>query len=194
MSESWDEYAEGWDGNESAMLYSEKAFESLAKVVQPDGLRVLDFGCGTGLLTEKLSTFADQIIALDTSPKMVDALDRKKLPNVTTVTEPLSGSSVRENALLHCKFDLITASSVCSFLPDYESTLLLLKSLLAPGGLFVQWDWLSSDGNPDFGFSKKRVDDALKKAGFSSVALTQPFCLPSSEGNMPVLMAVASNT
>ncbi|MCH8334286.1 MAG: class I SAM-dependent methyltransferase [Proteobacteria bacterium] len=38
------------------------------------------------------------------------------------------------------KFDLVVASSVCSFLPDYNSTLRDLSSALKPGGLFVQWE------------------------------------------------------
>ena len=126
MSDSWDEYAAEWDNDKDAVTYSEKAYESLYKVIQLKGLNILDFGCGTGLLTGRLSPHANHITALDSSAKMISVLNDKKLPNVTTIAEPLSANVIRENEALHMKYDLITASSVCGFLPEYESTLSLL--------------------------------------------------------------------
>ena len=55
MAKSWDEYAADWDNEPSALLYADKAFESLQQIVDIQDLRVLDFGCGTGLLSQKLS-------------------------------------------------------------------------------------------------------------------------------------------
>jgi len=191
MNNSWDEYAEEWDGNKDAILYSEEAFRSLSNIVTLEGSYILDFGCGTGLLTEKLAPLAKGIIALDASPQMISILDDKTLPNVTTISEPLSESVIRENKLLQNRFDLIVASSVCGFLPDYDSTLFLLNSLLVQGGMFVQWDWLSPEENSDFGLSKAHVEEAFIKADLSIISITQPFSLTSSKGTMPVLMGVA---
>ena len=193
MSDSWDEYAVDWDDDKDAITYSEKAYQSLVNVIQPKGLNILDFGCGTGLLTERLSPHANHITALDSSTKMISVLNDKKLPNVTTIAKPLSGNVITENEPLQVKFDLITASSVCGFLPEYEATLSLLKTLLVPGGNFVQWDWLSPENDSDFGLSIERVDAALKNAGFSNVSITQPFSLAGSGGSMPVLMGIGIN-
>ena len=55
MSDSWDDYAIEWDANPSVIEYSNKAFNSLCKFVNLQGLSVLDFGCGTGLLAEKVA-------------------------------------------------------------------------------------------------------------------------------------------
>lgn len=134
MSDSWDDYAEEWDNNEDAISYSEKAFETLVNEVKLEGLNILDFGCGTGLLTEKLSPLANQIVALDASHKMTSVLNDKNLSNVITITESISKSVIKDTFLSSMKFDLIVASSVFGFLPEYESTLRLLKSLLIPGG------------------------------------------------------------
>jgi predicted TPR repeat methyltransferase len=193
MSDSWDDYAEEWDSNEDAISYSEEAFKALSNAVQLDGLNILDFGCGTGLLTEKLSPLANQIVALDVSHIMILKLNDKKLPNVTTISKPISESVIRENAPLQIKFDLIVASSVFGFMPEYESILFLLRSLLVPGGILVQWDWLSQENDSNFGLSEERVDRALTKAGFILMSLTHPFSLTSSKGTMPVLMGVARN-
>ena len=194
MSDSWDDYAEEWDSNEDAISYSEEAFKTLSNIVKLDGQNILDFGCGTGLLTEKLSPFAKQIVALDSSRKMISVLNDKKLPNVNVISNSISDSVVKENKLLKNKFDLIVASSVFGFLPEYESTLSLLKSLLVPEGILVQWDWLSPENDTEFGLSEGSINTAFKKVGLSLISLSRPFSLTNSKGTMPVVMGVAKNT
>ena len=193
MSDSWDEYASDWDANSDAMAYAGNAFETLRDIVNFSGLNILDFGCGTGLLTEKLSPVAKRIVALDSSQKMIDVLNDKKLINVSTLSTFLSKESIGTNHLLHNKFDLIVASSVCSFLPNYESTLILLKSLLAKNGVFVQWDWLAQEEGASSGLTNDRVQSALDSAGFNTINITQPFSLETSKGSRTVLMATAKS-
>ena len=53
MDSEWDDYADDWDSDESATLYSNEAFKSLSNIVNVKGANLLDFGCGTGLLTDK---------------------------------------------------------------------------------------------------------------------------------------------
>lgn len=193
MSDSWDDYAEEWDVNSDAISYSEKAYETLIHEVNIAGKSILDFGCGTGLLTERMASTARKIVALDSSIKMVAVLNSKKLSNVITISEPLTPEVIKNNPALTNKFNIIVASSVFSFLPDYESTLSMLKSLLEENGMLIQWDWLSPDDNTKSGLSKARVDKAFKEAGFKQRSITQPFSLSNSQGAMPVLMGVAKN-
>ena len=68
---SWDHYADDWDEDEGARAYSQSAFECLTRLsveraVRLVGARVCDFGCGTGLLTEKLAPVCDVVGAVDT--------------------------------------------------------------------------------------------------------------------------------
>jgi len=194
MSESWDDYAEEWNDNEDAILYSRKAFKTLVDQINLEGLNVLDFGCGTGLLTEQISPLANKILALDLSKKMVSILNNKNLHNVTTFSEPLSEDFINKNTSLQNKFNLIVASSVFGFIPEYESILILLKLLLAPDGILVQWDWLSPSKESDFGLSEKKVKSAYKETGFELISVNKPFSLTGSKGStMTVLMAVAKN-
>jgi len=194
MSDNWDDYAEEWDTNSDAIAYSEKAYETLVQEVNIQGLNILDFGCGTGLLTEKMASSAKSIVALDLSIKMIDVLNSKNLPNVISISERLTSQVIKENTAFNNKFDVIVASSVFSFLPDYVSTLKLLKSLLAPDGLLLQWDWLSPEADSDFGLSETNVKEAFVEAGFNQLSITNPFSLASSTGTMPVIMGVAKNT
>ena len=191
MSESWDEQAEGWDSNSDVVLYSRKAYNTLCEILDLEGIDILDFGCGTGLLTELLSPTANRILGLDSSEKMISILENKHLSNVDTLTAELTEDTIKSNVALQSKFDLIVASSVCAFLPNYQSTLRLLKTLLKPNGIFVQWDWLKTDGDSDFGLTEEMVESAFVQAGLESLSITKAFSLESQEGTMQVLMCVA---
>ena len=124
---------------------------------------------------------------------MISVLNDKNLLNVNAISEPISENVVKENEYLKNKFDLIVASSVFGFLPEYESTLFLLKSLLTSEGMLVQWDWFSPENDSEFGLSEERINTAFKKVGFNLISISQPFSLTSTKGTMPVVMGVAKN-
>ncbi len=194
MSNEWDEYAENWDVDPTVEKYARKAFSELVDNLNIDGLTVLDFGCGTGVLTQFMSPAVKSIVAIDPSSEMIKYLDNKALDNVSSIADYLSEELVQNRPELANKFDLIVASSVCGFLPDYEATLSLLKSLIKEGGVFVQWDWLSIDDSSDTGLSEKRVKQAFIVNDFVNTKITCPFIMSSSKGDMPVLMAMGTNT
>jgi len=187
----WDDYADEWDSNISTSVYADNAFRELNKIVKLEGQRVFDFGCGTGLLSERLSPHVQEIVALDGSAKMIDQLALKALPNVFPIAEFLTKNLIENNQLLRTKFDLIVASSVCAFLPDYEDSLSLIRSLLKPDGVYVQWDWLSADKNSEGGFTEEWVRQALSRANFNNMSLSQPFVMDSPPDSLTVLMAAA---
>jgi len=193
LSNEWDEYAENWDVDPTVEEYAKNAFSELLNNININGLAVLDFGCGTGALTQLMSPTVKSIIAIDPSSEMIKHLDRKALNNVSSISDYLSNELVQNSSELENKFDLIVASSVCGFLPDYEATLSLLKSLLKKDGLFVQWDWLSSDDSSGMGLSEKRVKQAFVANGFVNIRVNSPFIMSSSKGNIPVLMAIGKN-
>ena len=144
LNNEWDEYAESWDIDPAVDEYANKAFDELVKTVNLEGLTVLDFGCGTGTLTQLISPKVKSIIAIDPSAEMIKFLNKKSLTNVKTISNYLCEDVIKKHPELSSKFDLIIASSVCGFLPSYEETLTLLKSLLKVNGIFIQWDWLAN--------------------------------------------------
>jgi predicted TPR repeat methyltransferase len=105
MTNEWDEYACDWDTNSDVVQYSENAFRNLTEVIELCDLDILDFGCGTGLLTEKMSPRANRIVALDTSKEMTRVLKNKNLPNVSIVSESLTSELVCTCDFLQIKFD-----------------------------------------------------------------------------------------
>ncbi len=69
----------------------------------------------------------------------------------------------------------------------------LLNSLLVPGGMLVQWDWLSPKEDSEFGFSEERISSAYSDSGFDLKTITNLFSHISPKGSTPVLMGVAKN-
>ena len=81
-TDTWDDFAAGWDAESAVQQYADKAYESWQRRVAPlieniSEIRILDFGCGTGLLTERLAPLCREIVAVDTSVGMIDVLDSK---------------------------------------------------------------------------------------------------------------------
>ncbi|MFT5531125.1 MAG: 2-polyprenyl-3-methyl-5-hydroxy-6-metoxy-1,4-benzoquinol methylase [Candidatus Poriferisodalaceae bacterium] len=128
----WDEYAEGWDGDDAARTYAASAFASLEGLLDARGATlaaasVIDSGCGTGLLTEQLVAAGAVVHAVDTSPAMLSVLDAKIARHGwATVT---TSTSLPPNDV---SFDLVFCSSVCSFLDDYPGAVRDLDARLAP--------------------------------------------------------------
>ncbi|EDM78645.1 methyltransferase, putative [Plesiocystis pacifica SIR-1] len=186
----WDDYAADWDDNPGVGLYAQRAFASLEGVADLRGKRVLDFGCGTGLLSHALAPLARELVALDSSAAMIEALRAKQLPKVAAVVSELSSELVATHPAFAAPFDAVVASSVCSFLPNYPEVAAIIRERLVPGGVFVHWDWLSDEDEPG-GMTRARVEQTLRAAGFASVELTTPFGLDSPRGELTVLMAIA---
>jgi len=193
LSNEWDEYAKSWDVDPTVEVYAKNAFSNLLKLTNVEGLSVLDFGCGTGALTQLISPLANNIVAIDPSSEMIKHLNKKSLKNVSSISDYLSEDLVLNHPEFKHKFDLIVASSVCGFLPDYEATLKLLCTLLKSGGVFAQWDWLAENDNAGMGFTKQRVKEAFELVELNGVQITTPFTMESSKGSMPVLLAVGVN-
>ncbi|MDA0367290.1 MAG: class I SAM-dependent methyltransferase [Proteobacteria bacterium] len=193
MTDDWNDYADDWDNSGDVKLYADRAFASLVSNIDLrapiwKSKRVLDFGCGTGLLAEKVAPYVRELIAVDTSDKMIAVLKRKTLDKVTALCGDILDDGFRLG-VGPSGFDLIYASSVCSFLPDFEGTVVSLARLLKPGGHFVQWDWLAS-GDEGFGLTPSQIRSALSNAQLQSTRVEQAFMIGADGTTLPVLIGV----
>ena len=157
--------------------YCDKAFATLVQHTSLQGKRVLDFGCGTRLLSARLAEQADTVVALDASTKMIQLLAAKQVANLSCIASELSSSLIECTPALQSGFDVIVASSALAFVPDYPQTLALLKQLLRPGGVLVQWDWLKAEHDEGAGFSQAQIEHTFEQLGFSDYSLSFPFAM-----------------
>jgi trans-aconitate methyltransferase len=82
-------------------------------------------------------------------------------------------------------FDIVVASSVCGFLPDYPAVAKDLAGLLRPGGLFVQWDWEKDAAAAEpSGLSRDEITAALTGAGLVDVKVASCFKIGEEGGEL----------
>lgn len=173
-SNEWDCYAPSWDADGGARAYASAAFTSLLRILRDadvalDDARVIDFGCGTGLLTERLVAAGATVEAVDTSTAMLAGVDSKSAEHDWT--------GVRTSTSLPDEyevFDVVVCSSVCSFLDDYPAMVHELVARLRGGGLFVQWDWERTDEN-SHGLMRTEIRETLTTAGLIEVTVSDAF-------------------
>lgn len=188
MAQDWDGLAKNWESNPATEQFAQSVFEHLQQLTQLDGIKVLDFGCGTGQLSQRLSPMVKDIVALDASEAMIEELDKKELANVEPVVDALSRGLVAQHPAFRGQFDLVVASSVLAFVEDLDASLKISHSLLNHGGYFVHFDWIAESEQDGFTLAKSKR--ALKDAGFTEVESQHVFDITSDGKTMSVLMGL----
>ncbi|PZO07055.1 MAG: bifunctional 3-demethylubiquinol 3-O-methyltransferase/2-polyprenyl-6-hydroxyphenol methylase [Lysobacteraceae bacterium] len=97
------------------------------------GARVLDVGCGAGLLSEALAREGAQVTALDLAPELIDVAKLHLLESGLTVDYRLQ--SVEDLAAgAPASFDGITCMEMLEHVPDPAAVVRACATLLKPGG------------------------------------------------------------
>jgi ubiquinone/menaquinone biosynthesis C-methylase UbiE len=151
-----------------------------------------DLGCGTGQLTEVLSPYAQQVIAVDESREMLSTA-RKRLTgraNVDLRRGDLMALPIETDVL-----DIAALLLVLHHLPDPSAALVEAARVLRPGGFIVIADMLPHEreayrremGHVWLGFAPAEMDARLKDAGFVDVQIWP--IPPDAEAGGPSLFA-----
>lgn len=176
----FDQAAEEWDSFEPRKKMirsiSERMFEHLPLNAEMD---VLDFGCGTGLLSLRVADQVKSLTGLDTSAGMLKTFEQKatQMGLQNTRTHWLDLTQKME---IPGQYDLIVSSMVFHHVKELNPVLVLLHHALKPGGQLRIAD-LDLDGGLfhenakdvfHAGFDRKAFAEELKTDGFSAVKLT----------------------
>lgn len=165
-------------------------FRTLEAMGVRPGERVLDAGCGPGLLTRELARLAGEagrVLAVDRSAGML-AVARERCAGMAQVE--FRQSPVERLADTGETFDVVACTQVLLYIADVPPILAMMHSLLAPGGRIavVETDWrscvMSSDDPALTEVMIRAWDEAvpspnlparlapmLRSAGFSAVRI-----------------------
>ncbi|KAJ8600840.1 hypothetical protein CTAYLR_008505 [Chrysophaeum taylorii] len=159
MDDEWAAAAATWNTDPCVITYSKMAISRVEPLLPAD--KVMDLGCGTGHLARHLAPRARQVVAVDPSPAMLRPLREEGIPNVLVVEGVLDDAL----ATVHAdSVDLVVASSVCAFVPNYPALLRRVAKILRAGGRFLQLDWRNEEAtldNHNGGFSDAVVREAM---------------------------------
>lgn len=127
VSAYYDAFAETYDRGRDRgyhQLIDEQAAEIVSRY--GEGRDVLEVGCGTGLVLERLAGFAKRAEGIDLSPGMLEhARSRGLAVQQGNATElPFEDES----------FDVVCSFKVLAHVPDLQAALLEMARVLRPGG------------------------------------------------------------
>jgi 2-polyprenyl-3-methyl-5-hydroxy-6-metoxy-1,4-benzoquinol methylase len=173
----FDAAAASWDEQPARVRLANDVAAAIARqvVLRPD-MEVLDFGCGTGLLTLRLALLVRSVTGVDSSRGMLNVLAAKiakqNLTNVRTLRLDLdAGDDLTD------EYHLIVSSMTLHHIREVGPLLERFYKALAPGGHLCLADLDPDDGlfHDDnqgvfhCGFARAALRQAFVAAGFDEV-------------------------
>jgi 2-polyprenyl-3-methyl-5-hydroxy-6-metoxy-1,4-benzoquinol methylase len=176
----FDKDARTWDDKSHRVKLSDDIAATILNRVhlKPD-MTMLDFGCGTGLLSLRFAGSVKRLTGLDNSAGMLEVFSEKAaqmgLTNVDTLCLNLD-----QGDRLPQGYDLIISAMALHHVEHTQKVISELNHALNPGGILAIADLdpdhgrFHSDntGVHHFGFEREQVMDQFRKAGFTKVSAT----------------------
>ena len=156
---------------------------------------VLDFGCGTGLVTLALAPLVGTITGADTSPGMLQVLSEKvAAASIAVALRPLDGSA---GLALGGPYHLIVSSMTLHHVADVPGLFHRFAAHLHPGGQVALADLDAEDGSfhdgvpgvHHLGFRRDQVMGWLEAAGFLEIRLETAVVTRKGDKDYPVFLA-----
>lgn len=178
QASSFDQKAAGWD-QDFRVERARSVAQHIARQVPPPWGRVVDFGCGTGLLGWNFLEAAESVTFADPSAGMLDQVARKLAsgtPNgrILDLGQGSLGSSG--------PYNLVVSLQVLHHIDDVAAQIAALAGVLAPGGHLCLADLDAEDGSfhtdevvPHQGFDRVFIHRAVEAAGLRVVSSTTPY-------------------
>jgi 2-polyprenyl-6-hydroxyphenyl methylase/3-demethylubiquinone-9 3-methyltransferase len=99
------------------------------------GLRILDIGCGAGLLSEPLARIGGQVVGVDPSAKNIAAARLHAQENEVTVDYQVGTAEALADA--RERFDVVLAMEVVEHVADVNLFVRRCAEMVRPGGLMI---------------------------------------------------------
>ncbi len=173
----FDREAAQWDANPGRVKLANEVADVIIREAKPSpDMDVLDFGCGTGLITLRLLPFVRTILGVDSSQGMLGVLEGK------IRTQGLANALTRfvdfeRGGRIEGTFHLLVSSMTLHHVPETARLFNQWHGLLLPGGLLCFADLDTEDGSFHadntgvfhHGFDRAHLKNLLLSSGFHDV-------------------------
>lgn len=188
----FDNKAREWDANPVFQERGRKIAQAIrARVPLHRGLRALDYGCGTGLLSFPLKDDLGHALLADSSAGMLEVLTEKLAAQGVDHLEPRRLDLLADPLPME-RFDLIYTAMTLHHVPDTGRILDLFHALLNPGGYLCVADLDQEDGSfhgPGFdvhpGFDRAELAARACRSGFGEPAFDTVFEIVKEQPDGP---------
>ena len=197
MTDLFEARAKDWDANERRTRLAAAIGDSILRRVDlNERMQVLDFGAGTGLISAQIAPRVKRIVALDTSPAMLDKLESKPelKGRVETVCRDILDQPLEE------KFDLIASAMTLHHVRDTARLLQTFHRHLNDSGRLALADLDTEDGSfhpPEtpgifhHGFDRAELGRLLEEQGFERIEFSTVHTIAGDEKDYPVFLVTA---
>ncbi len=132
----WDKQSRNYD--KQVKQYEQTHIKTVANTKKHLNMSdiVLDYACGTGIITNEIADNVKEIHAIDISSKMIDVAKRKagerKIENINFAQSTIFDERYKKES-----FNVILAFNILHLLEDTQKVMQRINELLKPGGLFI---------------------------------------------------------
>ena len=197
----FDEKAATWDDDPAHVERAQVVADAIRDAVPLDSsVRLLEYGAGTGLVSQALRDAVGPVTMADTSAGMRKVMEDKVAAGVIAdarvweldlASAPLATTEER--------FDLIVTVLALHHLPQLEPVLSNFATLLAEGGHLAIVDLDEEDGtfhgdgfDGHHGFDHDALADDLRKAGFTDVSFQRCHHIVRDGRTYPLFLATGT--
>jgi ubiquinone/menaquinone biosynthesis C-methylase UbiE len=204
----FDQSAATWDNKPERIALAKAVGEAILREAKPTGdMDVLDYGCGTGLVSLFLLPHVHSMTGVDSSSGMLDVLNKKiRDDGLTLRTAKLD---LENDPLPNNRYHMIVSSMVMHHVANLDRVLWSLHEMLLPNGVLCIADLDAepglfhdsevAGGVHHLGFERMAFQDRLEKTGFIEAKSVTAHVLskPTQDGSIrdfPVFLVVARRT
>ena len=177
-NDHFNQAAKTWDENPGRVKFAQEIASQMQNVVKfNQEMTVLDYGCGTGIISLEICNLVKQVIGMDTSEQMLEVFGEKIKAKQNQNIELIKGEIIENHLIEDYQFDVILTSMTMHHVADIVNMLAKFKYLLKPNGTVLLADLDSEEG--DFhsddveikhrGFDREIIKEYLISLGFKHV-------------------------
>jgi len=198
MADLFQEKAQDWDLTEMVKGISVAVGSAiLDNVVLDDSMDVMDFGAGTGLVTQQVADKVGKVVAVDVSAAMLKKLTAKE--ELRSKVEILCRDIIEQPVGI--EFDLIVSAMAMHHVKNTDKLIQRFAEHLKPSARVALADLDAEDGSfhPEdtegvyhAGFDRDAFKKLLATHGFQDIRFVTAHTVYKEEKRYPIFLALAT--